>query len=203
MSSRPEARGLLTKRTGNPLAVLADSSFLEELKGRYYKLLGGAEGLNFTSLVLWHAPITKAGGDDDALTLNGLAAGYCLDYSSASRTLDMMRVAGCLRGTGCSFLEALGRESNVGQFLSGDINFNRLIRARKMYNQFRRHFADRLNTSLVCLLPHHGSRRSWDRKILLDMESVRFWVASAARRKDHYPPHWEVVADVTSAVDCQ
>lgn len=196
LSSQPSVRSFLREHADNALALLSDSSFLKELRKRYCYLLTKERDLNFSSLVLWHAPLMGE-GNGDTLTPDGMDVGYCLDYSGASGSLDMTRVEACLRKTCCSFLKLLGWENKSGQFLPGDLNFCRLIRDRRMYAHFRKHFGDRLNATIVCLLPHHGSRYSWNREVLRDMESVKFWVASAGG-KGNYPPHWEVVADVTS-----
>ncbi|GFN22450.1 hypothetical protein TAMC210_07660 [Thermanaeromonas sp. C210] len=191
VAKQPSVRLVLGQRGDTALALLSDPFLLQKLRKRYSKLLPKGENLNFTSLLLWHAPLME--------NISAMEAGHCLDYGGIHGSLYKTLVECCPQDTWCAFLKLLGWENKLGQFLLGDLNYRQLVKDGGMYNQFRQHFGDRLNATMVCLLPHHGSRRNWDRQILEDMGSAKFWVASAERRRGGYPPHWEVIADITSA----
>lgn len=196
ISSQKETHNFIKKHAGNPLALLSEHSLLKKLKKLYSELPHGEKDINLTSLVLWHGPIVNS-DKQNSQRLGNLEVGYCRDYS-ISEIADMARLQVCNRSTNCSFLVMLGHEDKWGQLLTGDLNFNYLIK-NKRYKEFRQHFGDRLKFSVLCLLPHHGSKKNWNIQILKDLESIKFWIASASRRNDNYPPHWDVVADIASA----
>lgn len=179
---------LLKKYEDKLLALLSNYALLKELKRRYRELPQERKDLNLTSLVLWHGPLSPDPRKSQG-SFNGLEVGYCCNYNAKSIP-QMLRLNLCHRNTECLFLSSMSFEPKNGQLLTGDLNFNH------RYYEFKHHFGGRLASTLLCVAPHHGSRKSWNRLLLQDIKPAKIWVVSAGIRKGSYPPHLEVIADI-------
>ena len=67
------------------------------------------------------------------------------------------------------------------QLLTGDINFKQHI------SEISRHFGSSLSDVSFCLIPHHGSKRNWDRAILPHLSRSCMWVVSTGKSNRNQP----------------
>ncbi|MCG0277747.1 MAG: MBL fold metallo-hydrolase [Thermanaeromonas sp.] len=166
-----------------PLRLLKDSNCLKELRRCYREdLMKGRKDLNFTSLALWHGPINPDGWK--------MEWGHCPCYASDATSRIKFALKACSMGGGCSFVADLSRNLSFGQLLTGDMNLN------NNYEGFKKHFGTKLESTAVCLVPHHGSARNWNNNILKDLRSCKVWVISAGLENRYYHPHKQVLRDL-------
>jgi beta-lactamase superfamily II metal-dependent hydrolase len=69
----------------------------------------------------------------------------------------------------------------AGQFLTGDINLN------KKLAEIEKHYGGHLSEVGLALVPHHGSRNSWNGTILTKITRKCSWVTSAGISNKHHP----------------
>jgi len=164
--------------------LLKEKNFIKELRKCYCEdLMRDRDDLNFTSLVLWHGPINPDWWPK-------LQWGHCPCYASDGIYRTKFALEACAIGVGCSFVVDLFRKPALGQLLTGDMNLN------NNYEAFKGHLGTRLESTAVCLVPHHGSGHSWNNKIIEDLPWCKIWVISAGRENHYYHPHKEVLQDL-------
>ncbi len=79
----------------------------------------------------------------------------------------------------------------LGHLLTGDFDLS----IKKNYKSFVSHYRNYLRDVKVFQVPHHGSKESWNEKILQKMPNSEFFlISSGAARKKH--PSKEVVDDI-------
>lgn len=131
--------------------------------------------LNNTSLVLYHGPIGKNKSDfrvnEGSVTLSTGGVGQnCLSGSAPHRIIE---------------------ENRMGQFLTGDIDLNH------DYVQIEAHYSGLLEKISACQVPHHGSKRSWNSKIMDDLENCNLWIVSSGTSNQLGHPHFDVCQDIS------
>jgi len=75
-------------------------------------------------------------------------------------------------------LTSLGSQT---QLLTGDIDLKQHV------SEISRHFGNSLSDVSYCLIPHHGSRRNWDKAILPYVSPGCTWVVSTGESNRHQP----------------
>ena len=79
-------------------------------------------------------------------------------------------------------------EKYFGHLLTGDINLNTRDKNNKKYvDEICQYYANKSDDVVVGLLPHHGSNRNWNLKMLSDFPNCYNWVASAKSSSTHHP----------------
>jgi len=86
----------------------------------------------------------------------------------------------------------LGPARRTGYFLTGDINLKD-PRRQDMEN----HFEGCLPCASGILVPHHGSKDSWDDKFLDKIRSSAVWYTSAGVNNQYQHPHQPVITALT------
>lgn len=162
------------------LSLLVQES--QELRNCYMTLVGGKDKLNFTSLVLWHGPASTHKGRIEL-------GSHCF-HSCQEGFLSGLPYEVDLKNDWCPFPVALDTSSALGQLLTSDMNLNH------RYEDFRKHFGEKLQSVQLCLVPHHGSMHSWNNNILNDLVSCKAWVVSAGLRNRYHHPHSKVLHDL-------
>jgi hypothetical protein len=79
---------------------------------------------------------------------------------------------------------------NQTQLLTGDISF------KKHVPEICQHFGSDLSEVGYCLIPHHGSKRNWDKAILPHVSRRCTWVASTGINSQQ--PGFEITNDITN-----
>jgi len=75
-----------------------------------------------------------------------------------------------------------------GHLLTGDINLNTRDKNNKKYiDVICQYFANKSDDVIIGLLPHHGSSRNWNSKMLSQFPNCYNWVASAKSTNTHHP----------------
>lgn len=174
----------------NFIRALESKHGLKGLKGCYTRLLrtyGSTNDLNLTTMALWHGP-----SDSEAWEIKW-GIGNC--YADDPARQLVYSVDQCTRdGPGsCSLISALSWRQGCGQLLTGDLNLN------KSYRQFREHIGDRLERTVICLVPHHGSANSWNEIILGDARWCKAWIVSAGRHNRYSHPARSVICDIVAS----
>ena len=187
----PFLRNNIGSYNSNPLILLSDASLLEELKSLYYKLFEGKDKLNLTSLILWHGPLNS-----EKRSIRNLKFGYCYDYN-AHEIPKKLLLDLCWRNTSCSAVSIaisclVPIKSKYGQLLTGDLN----LKNQCIYNDFKNHFGEKLSSTVIFLVPHHGSKNNWNQKLIHEIKSGEIWIISADQKNNRYPPHKEVITDI-------
>lgn len=183
---KPEERNLAEFRscvTGmgvsavDPISVknaITDESKRETLKDCYGILF---KDLNNTSLVLYHGPIGKNRSD---FTVDGEHMTLLPGGMGQSRLLSD------------SALGHIAVENRMGQLLTGDIDLNH------DYVQINAHYSGLLQKTSACQVPHHGSKRTWNSKIMDDLENCSHWIVSSGTSDQLGHPHFDVCHDISS-----
>lgn len=92
-----------------------------------------------------------------------------------------------------SYFNEFKRFYPVGHMLSGDISL-----LRNAYKEFIDHYQLYLSLIGIFLLPHHGSVKNWNKKLLQAMKYKIFWVASAGISNKFSHPGLSVIEDILS-----
>jgi hypothetical protein len=71
--------------------------------------------------------------------------------------------------------------NNYSQLLTGDINLKQHV------SEITGHFGSSLSDVTLCLIPHHGSKRNWDKAILPFLSRRCRWVVSTGRGNKSQP----------------
>ena len=82
-----------------------------------------------------------------------------------------------------------GYPRNPAQFLTGDVNF------KNKFTEITNHFGQDLTNINVSLVPHHGSVRNWDNRILPFVSSRCRWVVSTGKNNKSQPST-EILSDI-------
>lgn len=144
-----------------------------------YRVITQKKDINATSLVVYHGPLSKPGW----ITIN---CGFqTVMHLYAPNICSMPECPGCL-------LAAL-RGQRCGQLLTGDLDL------KKHYEELVCHIGEKkMKSTSICLVPHHGSKHSWNAALLEKTKNCRLWVASAGIRNAKYQhPHGLVIKDIT------
>ena len=148
--------------------IIKDKSKLEKLRTCYDMLRGE---FNNTSLVIYHGPITSSLHQmNQCNTCSRIS--FRRTWQSPNRlSIQLHRV--------------------IGHLLTGDVNFGN-------WTEIARHYSSYLSRVDLALVPHHGSRRSWNRVALNDIVDA-CWVASAGISSKPRHPNSNVCRDITNA----
>jgi hypothetical protein len=136
-----------------------------QLLRRCYKSLRG--DFNNTSLLVYHAPIA----------LERLEP--CYPWNGGVNVVSV-----CLNNE-----LVIHPHGSIGQFLTGDINLNRKLAEIEI------HYSSHLSKIGLALVPHHGSRSSWNGTVLNKIPKKCSWVTSAGV-KSKYHPSPSVIQDI-------
>lgn len=155
--------------------VLKDRKKLKKLKKCYEGLKKGLENdFNNTSLTLFHCPVN----------VNRIKSFKCyssfLDYPYPNY----------YGGFYCMAKYDYFSQCCPGQFLTGDIDLN-----NAEFDKLVNHFTNPENIS-ISLIPHHGSKKNWSKKILKEFPHNQIWVVSAGLRNKYGHPSYSVAQDV-------
>jgi len=80
---------------------------------------------------------------------------------------------------------------NEAHLLTGDINL------KQKTNEICTHFGNDLSKVAACLIPHHGSEKSWDKTFLNNLPPQCVWVVSSGIGSTKHPS-FKVFNDITS-----
>lgn len=152
----------------NLIDVIKSKSKLRNLKTCYDNL---QKDFNDTSLVVYHAPIDRS-------------EYLCKAFGAGCQINDLTDFMFAFPHKHITHLH----EAN-GHFLTGDINL------RNNWDEIRIHYGFYLLEVAVALLPHHGSKRSWNRAILTRLPHKCTWVASSGVSNRYGHPNYEVIQD--------
>ena len=148
--------------------VIKSKPKLRNLKTCYDNL---QKDFNDTSLVVYHAPI-------------GNSEYVCKAFGNGCQTNNF---PDCLFTFPHRRIIHLHKAS--GHFLTGDVNL------RNNWDEIRMHYGFYLQEVAVALLPHHGSKRSWNRAILTRVPHECTWVASSGVSNRYGHPNYQVIQD--------
>ncbi len=141
---------------------------LTELKECYKNLpLKPKLDINDTSLVLYHMPRYRF-----------RSRGY-LTFTSSNSSLTTYRYSDIF--------------SRFGQLLTGDINLSN----KRVYKNLKNHFKNLFHSVVLGMVPHHGSRRSWNSQILKDTPNSEIWVISTDLRNKKFQIHFALYEILT------
>lgn len=82
---------------------------------------------------------------------------------------------------------------NGGTFLTGDLTFTDSVMDR-----FQTRLGNELNHSAFLAVPHHGSARSWNPRLLAMMQPGALSIVSAGLRNSYHHPNGEVIDSIES-----
>ncbi|MBU2492385.1 MAG: hypothetical protein KJ571_07130 [Bacteroidetes bacterium] len=161
---------------GNEINKIALADILhhkfEELKIIYKDKIGKGEKSNNSSLVVYHEPIVLADPDKKLMHLLDKRDRYiCLPI--------------CLL-----FSEYLVRPNLLGTTLNADIDMN------KYYHAYKKYFSKYLKRNGVYQIPHHGSSKNWERKIIKDLDDIVCYLINYGLGNRHKHPSNNVVNDL-------
>lgn len=146
--------------------ILTDPAKRALLKDCYKKAYGH---LNNTSLMVFHGPIFNS--------KIILATGIQVHRNLAS-------------STEFHWTYYSNNDTLWGTMLTGDIDF------KWVWNDFVSHFANYIPRTTNILIPHHGSIRNWDKRILNTAQATKTWYVSAGIGNSHRHPDLQVILDV-------
>jgi beta-lactamase superfamily II metal-dependent hydrolase len=153
--------------------VSRERSKYKELQCHYKTI---ANDLNDSSLIVYHTPCNLNGSKvlifRTSVSTKKLL--YC-DYILCNRFLHCRRE---------------GPYTHFGQFLTGDINL------KKSFNEIKTFFNDVKDDIIVSLIPHHGSYKNWNQRILEDINNCEFWITSAGLTNTYGHPSFEIFEDI-------
>jgi hypothetical protein len=84
----------------------------------------------------------------------------------------------------------MGPALRTGYFLTGDIDL------RPKWTEVENHFASYFGYTSGILIPHHGSKRSWDRHLMGKLSAPAIWYLSAGIGNRHGHPSPEVIREI-------
>jgi len=159
--------------------IIREKRMREEIK-KCYKLI--KTDLNLTCLVMYH-------GGNYKMTLGISKKKNCSSLPRQLRDQDLLKKyrANLLKWklTGTSI-------KNGGQLLLGDANLKR------HYKDLLEHFKNFLPMINLVLVPHHGSKNSWNSKILSDINACKIWVVSAGIKNSYSHPSKKVILEIVN-----
>ncbi|MBE3573066.1 MAG: MBL fold metallo-hydrolase, partial [Moorella humiferrea] len=166
--------------------TIANKAALQHLK-ECYKVINN--DLNFTSLLLFHGPAENSISNTQIIIVNNISNPFC-------GKAGVLICANCsIYENGCPYiLKSLFEPSPYYQLLTGDIKLNGHV----IY-ELQRHFGCRLNSLTVCLVPHHGSKRSWNNDILKATPNCYMWITSAGAGNSYMHPSRSVIKSLLHA----
>lgn len=82
-----------------------------------------------------------------------------------------------------------------GTMLTGDISLKDDGKGGR-YEHFKNHFRNEVKEVFYFLIPHHGAKNNWTRKILKDFSTSHYFINSAGVSNKHDHPSDKVVLDV-------
>ena len=135
---------------------------------------------NNTSLVAYHGPVDEYRSDFTATGNYGLFFNGSRQFSPSMESEPQNYV----------------HENRMGQFLTGDIDLNYEL------GQLVEHYKDYLDKILISQIPHHGSRKSWNKEILDVIQNCSHWVASSGISNQYGHPHINVAHDISKRKCC-
>ncbi|WP_338819295.1 hypothetical protein MTCOM_06950 [Moorella thermoacetica] len=155
---------------------------LKGLQQCYRKCIVG--DINLTSLILYHEPL------DCSFSSMRIYSKY---YIPGNNVTDQLLLMNC-ENNSCEYMLAAAISHNLpyGQMLTGDLNF-----AYK-YEEFRCKMHDKIEKAIIWLVPHHGSKNSWNSALLRDANHCKLWVVSAGLGNRYKHPHRAVIEDILS-----
>jgi hypothetical protein len=170
--------------------ILREKSLRDKLKNEYKNL---TSNLNITSLVLYHGPIDshRVIGPigicchRNFCKIRMYGENYCHDLINCDLSFCCNRIKSCLH-----YIPFLQINTARGQLLTGDIDL------MNNYNKFYEHMKNELSNTGLCLIPHHGSKKSWNSKILEDAKNCLLWVSSAGIYNRYGHPCVQVINDI-------
>lgn len=149
------------------LELLKDEDKREKLKNSYTKIFSK---INLTSIVMYHGPI---GDEIRVKTFFSKFSNSRVPYFDSPRY---------------NSHDYISEEENYyGTVLFGDTNLSYKI------DNILMHFGALLQSILVVSTPHHGSKHSWNEKILTEINDFSFWIISAGLHSRFRHPHAEVI----------
>lgn len=163
--------------------ILGSRSCLRKLRECYKSVFRGikdADGLNSTSLVLWHGPMNGCKLEKSKLEyslLYGSDTTYALDQIVGEQVFSLV--------TGL-------KSQCSGCLLTGDIPLS----DQGARDDLTGHLGQLCAATLICLVPHHGSTKNWDEEVVSRFKSCSTWVVSAGLRNSYGHPNKQVVYDL-------
>lgn len=145
---------------------LKDKEIIKELADCYTKFKGN---YNYTSLCCYHGPNTIS------LNLG------CITMVSKDTY-------------GYRYFKTVFREifdQPINTLLTGDISIQ-----GNRWKQFKEHYKQQLDEVLVTLIPHHGSKHNWNRKIIDTNKICQYWVTSSGFSNKYNHPSIDVVKNL-------
>jgi hypothetical protein len=146
----------------------------KEVKKCYRNAFKGKDGINMTSLTVYHSPIDEHMHHFYALLGNCYCPGCFMFYGKRHTHNHFYNY--CI----------------TGQLLTGDINLNNIDNL----DEFLKHYQKVLNNVFLFQLPHHGSEHNWNKKLLNVLSFCNIWVASAGLHNSYNHPSDKVFNDI-------
>jgi hypothetical protein len=81
-----------------------------------------------------------------------------------------------------------------GQLFLSDANFKN----PNFFKHFRKHLSQSLIFTALTQLPHHGSKRSWNCKLIKLMPCCFLWIPSYGKKNNNGHPSFEVINNIKS-----
>lgn len=84
---------------------------------------------------------------------------------------------------------------HAGTMLTGDIS----LESKTDYESFKNFYQTEIGKTLFFLLPHHGSKQNWNKKILEEFNSVQFYINSSGLGNSYRHPNTLIVKAILNA----
>ena len=150
------------------VTLIADKEKIRGLKNRY-EALGG--DFNDTSLVMYHAPVTKS-----------IVKGF-------SHYSDPHYISGKIEYPNKITLNL--PQKTVGHLLTGDINLN-------CWNELQQHINENLSNLEAALVPHHGAGGNWNRNAFDGISNSCSWIISSGIVNKYGHPSLDVCQQIAN-----
>lgn len=82
------------------------------------------------------------------------------------------------------------RRNVIGHLLTGDISLD------QKWTEIEKHFRGVLSNLSLCLVPHHGSKGSWNKAVLTKVPQKCQWIISSGISNKYHHPSREVIQDI-------
>jgi len=156
------------------------SNQLRKIKKVYLKAFGGSAGQNFTSLLCCHGPTSPNARLQTTIRGSHIWRHGHSPYGTVCECLPQS----CNREY-CTLLPL--------QMLTGDAEI------RIGQGDYHKHFRSEFGKIGLFQIPHHGAKRNWRKKFLLDQPDCLLWVASSSISNGHGHPSMTVAYDIFEA----